>query len=160
VSISGSTYGSGTYGSGTYGQEASDPGGSQLRPVPWPGGGASQPAWQYVQGDSSPPFRCQIQQAGVPLPLNAVAAAFLVLNPIDSRDVFAASRFYPLTVESSDEGRLRRDWRHGDLLNATGLYRLAVVLQFLSGRLLTLPFGDEFSLFVGGSATVHDMDAT
>jgi hypothetical protein len=154
IALTGGTYGSGTYGSGTYGQTATDPAGNNFRPIPWPDGSARIPSWEYVEGDARGPFQCQIQEGGLPLDLSTVARAFLTLVPNDGRGALTARRYYRLLVEIAAQGRLIRNWRRGDLVGAVGTYRPAIILQFLSGRLLTLPFGDQYTFYVGGMVDV------
>ncbi|MET0578007.1 MAG: hypothetical protein ABW122_05070, partial [Ilumatobacteraceae bacterium] len=118
ASFPAATYGSGNYGSQTYGQSATDPL-SALRyfVVPLPAGTPTNPSWLYRQRDSWPDLNARIMYGEGPLDLTSVAAATLVLTPIDGRTSPAWLSF-ALTMPDRPGGYVRRVWAVGDLIDA------------------------------------------
>ena len=143
VNLTSATYGSGQYGSQTYGTVATDPVASlRYRLIPWPGGYLAEPAWKYRQGDTSPPFKATVLGGEGPLALVGVAAAKLVLTPLDRN---AAHRQFDLTVtgpSASGSYWLGRQWASSDL-SVPGTYRAGVVITYTSGRRLSIPIDDR-----------------
>ena len=142
VELTAATYGSGTYGSGTYGEQASDAV-SALRYllVPFPGGVLSDPSWVYRQGDTKPSLRAAIVADDGFLDFSGLDFAHLVLTNTDGATDMTPL-MYELTVTAIDgQNWLTRNWLPEDLVVA-GTFRAAAVLQYLSGRRLTVPAHD------------------
>ena len=147
VSFPAATYGSGNYGTQTYGQSATDPlSAYRYFVVPLPAGAPTNPSWLYRQRDSWPDFRARILYGEGPLDLSAVAAATLVLTPIDGRATPPWMSFN-LTMPDRAGGYLARVWAPTDLIEP-GVYRALIMLTFTSTRRFTLPGNDNLRFVV------------
>jgi hypothetical protein len=154
VSLTSATYGSGTYGTGTYGEQASDPLASlRYILVPWPGGYLPDPAWIYRQGDVTPQFRAQVLSDEGPLDFTGLDFGYLVLTNTDGSSSTTPIMF-PLTVATiGGVVFLTRTWLPNDLMTP-GTFRAGVVLQYSSGRRLTIPTDDRYQFVVNPNSTI------
>jgi hypothetical protein len=147
ASTTAATYGGGGYGDLSYGQRASDPlEGIMYMPIPLDAGYPTQPSWLYRRGDTEPAFRAQIRADEIyVLNLTGVARARLVLGRVDGSE--RERRLYPLAFEDRVKGIVRRDWVEGDLSGERGTFNVGIVLDYNSGRRLSIPH-DSRHVFV------------
>lgn len=148
VSLTARTYGSGTYGDGTYGEQASDPLESlTYTMIPWPGGYLPDPAWIFRQGDVTPRFRVQVRSDDELLDLDGLDFAYLVLTNTDGASN-TTPWLFELDVATIDGlDWLVRSWLPTDLA-IPGTFRAAVVLQYDSGRRLTIPSDNRYQFVI------------
>lgn len=142
------TYGAATrtYGeaSWTYGQAATDPLQTKYELSPFPGWGNRRPGWEYRQWDTTPAMDISLLAPGaIPVDYTSIDTAELVLT-LASYGAYEYQPAFPLAVNSD---RLTRTWEPGDLLVA-GMFRVAVLVVFDSGRSLTVPPNDLAALVV------------
>ena len=151
ATLTAATYGGGKYGDQTYGTQASDSlTTAHHRLVPWPAGAMVSPAWGYRRGDTSPDWQAQIIADDGVVNYTGLDTAVLVLSAIDDP---SSVRQFGLTVVTAPNGdqRLTRKWAPGNL-DFEGVFRVAVVLRYLTGRRMTVPANDNhiFVVRAGG----------
>ena len=147
ATLTSATYGGGTYGKDTYGTQATDSlTTAHHRLVPWPGGSPTAPSWRYRVKDTEPALEAQVIADDGVVHYTGLDRAVLVLTPVD--DPYSSTT-YDMTVVTAPNGdqRLHRTWSTNDL-RVAGVYRVAVVLIYSSGRRLSVPTEDEQSLVV------------
>lgn len=148
ATVSSRNYGEENYGDGTYGQTASDAlTTAHHRLVPWPGGALTYPSWRYRRNDTKPPLECQVIADDGVIDYTGLSQAVLVLTPVDGP--VEAGWTFDMTVITAPSGdqRLRHTWLPGELHTA-GVFRVAVLLAYTSGRWLTVPSDDRHTLII------------
>lgn len=147
ISRTASLYGSGNYGDGTYGLEATDPlSNDEYALVAEPGEYPSASNWVYRVGDTNPDFQAQVLGLDGPMDLTPVDTAILVIERISvGTRILRALELTAGTTDGNVSGTLP-----ASMLLGQGTYRVAVQLQFTSGRCMTVTPGDEAVLEVLG----------
>lgn len=147
ATLTASKYGGGKFGDGTYGMQASDSlTTAHHRLVPWPAGAMTSPSWRYRQNDTMPDWQAQIIADDGVVSYTGMTSADLVLTAIDDP---TSQTLHALTVDTQSNGdqRLRRTWNSGEL-NFSGVFRVAVVLRYSTGRHMTVPAGDKHIMVI------------
>ena len=149
ASLSSATYGGGNYGDATYGMTATDTlTTAHHRLVPWPAGALVGPSWRYRQNDTMPPWEAQIIADDGVVDLTGVAKAYLVLTSVDdpTPQGIVGWQVSIITAPNGDD-RLHHDWLPGELV-VPGVFRATAVLEYVSGRRLTVPTDDRHTFVV------------
>lgn len=149
ISRNAAEYGAGNYGDLTYGQEATDPlSNVEYTLVPKPGEFPAKVGWLYRAGDADVPFQAQVLGLDGPMNLTSVSTAALVLERVSvGQRVLHA---LPVTTGTTD-GLISADLP-ASVLAYEGVYRVAVQLQFSSGRCMSITSDDSVTLSIRGQA--------
>lgn len=153
------TYGGGTYSTTTYGERAADPADLQryeLVPVDHAVGGLD-PVLIYRRGDQAPTFRFKLIAFGGPY--EEVPGSFIDVDAIDQCNlVLTRMSSGPPTVfmilcstQDDDDLDIIEARLTADDLAEPGTYRVSALVYFDSGRKLSAPANDRFTIQVNDS---------
>jgi len=153
VDAASGNYGSGTFGDTelTYGQEATDPTltGTNYRLLPLAGSRPRKPAWQYRVGDTLLRWQAMIVDPVDPssrMSLVPVTQAALIIELMDPARAYWYRGF---ALDLGVDDVLTRVWGVGDL-PVPGLFRATVVMDFDTGRRMSVETDDDVLMAVHG----------
>ena len=150
-------YGSDNYGGNTYGQRATDAADLQRYEIVPLGVSASETPLIYVRVGDSIPFRFKIvayqseyesaERSGTLLDLSGVTAAHLRLleSSAPRNALYAEGITVPLTIDAVNDV-LSATFANRTQLRTNSTWRAVCVLDFVSGRKLTLPPNDSLQI--------------
>ena len=148
ATLSSATYGGGLYGNETYGTQATDAlTTAHHRLVPWPGGARTGPSWIYRQNDTMPPWEAQVISDDGVVDYTGLNQAVLVLTHVDRPPDEGLTFDLSIVTAPNGDQRLHHDFTDGEL-GIAGMFRVAVVLAYDSGRWLTVPADDRHMMAV------------